>query len=223
MRAGVQPVRVSLPYCIGPGEVAPLTITGLPDDYPLELSATFGRLDPETLEYRAPLDHPEDELHATVYDAFDGTFGETKDLVFARIRFDQTCSFRLTSADGYSLTIDPRTNTTLAKDPSGRAVAYFDRKFVYANDESLGIVRRNKANTVFGATITENGSTLDGFEIELDDQPKIFDQFYRVGSEETRASKGTGLGLYIVNKIITKAYKAVVSYFKKKLKPGAFI
>ena len=32
---------------------------------------------------------------------------------------------------------------------------------------------------------------------------KIFDAFYRVGNEETRQSKGTGLGLYLAKKIVT--------------------
>ena len=31
-------------------------------------------------------------------------------------------------------------------------------------------MRRQAATTIFGATITEYGSTLDGFEIEVDSQ-----------------------------------------------------
>jgi len=34
------------------------------------------------------------------------------------------------------------------------------------------------------------------------DKSRIFDKFYRAGNEETRRSKGTGLGLYIVNYIV---------------------
>jgi two-component system phosphate regulon sensor histidine kinase PhoR len=33
---------------------------------------------------------------------------------------------------------------------------------------------------------------------------RIFDRFYRVGSEETRNTKGTGLGLYIVKQVLDK-------------------
>ena len=38
----------------------------------------------------------------------------------------------------------------------------------------------------------------------------IFEKFHRVGNEETRSQKGTGLGLYIV-KEICKAHKAEIN------------
>ena len=41
-----------------------------------------------------------------------------------------------------------------------------------------------------------------GVGIEKAERSKVFDQFYRIGSEDTRESKGTGLGLYIVNQIV---------------------
>lgn len=34
------------------------------------------------------------------------------------------------------------------------------------------------------------------------EKTKIFNKFYRVGNEETRKSKGTGLGLYLTAKIV---------------------
>ncbi|MGI9190662.1 MAG: sensor histidine kinase, partial [Chitinophagaceae bacterium] len=34
-----------------------------------------------------------------------------------------------------------------------------------------------------------------------EEKKRIFDKFYRMGDEQTRLSKGTGLGLYIVKKI----------------------
>ena len=40
-----------------------------------------------------------------------------------------------------------------------------------------------------------------GIGIPVNDQEKIFEKFYRVGSETTRSSKGTGLGLYLCKKI----------------------
>jgi signal transduction histidine kinase len=42
----------------------------------------------------------------------------------------------------------------------------------------------------------------EGLGINDLDKTKVFQKFYRSGSEATKKSKGTGLGLYIVNKII---------------------
>ncbi|MEI6311038.1 MAG: HAMP domain-containing sensor histidine kinase [Bacteroidota bacterium] len=42
----------------------------------------------------------------------------------------------------------------------------------------------------------------EGVGISNEEKNKIFDKFYRVGNEETRNTKGTGLGLYIVNNIV---------------------
>ena len=47
-------------------------------------------------------------------------------------------------------------------------------------------------------TVSDNG-----IGIPVKERANVFDQFYRIGSEETRTSKGTGLGLYIVKEIIT--------------------
>ncbi len=42
------------------------------------------------------------------------------------------------------------------------------------------------------------------------EKPKIFNKFYRVGNEETRKSKGTGLGLYLTARIV-KQHKGKIS------------
>ncbi|WP_207429723.1 cell wall metabolism sensor histidine kinase WalK [Pedobacter sp. SYSU D00535] len=41
-----------------------------------------------------------------------------------------------------------------------------------------------------------------GIGIKDEEKLRIFDKFYRVGSEETRKTKGTGLGLYIVKQVL---------------------
>lgn len=48
-----------------------------------------------------------------------------------------------------------------------------------------------------------------GVGIPKEEREKIFEQFYRIGSEDTRASKGTGLGLYIVKQIV-QAHKGKI-------------
>ena len=42
----------------------------------------------------------------------------------------------------------------------------------------------------------------NGIGIPDKEKKKVFDRFYRVGNENTRTTKGTGLGLYIVHQII---------------------
>lgn len=49
-----------------------------------------------------------------------------------------------------------------------------------------------------------------GVGISEDEKEYIFNKFYRVGNENVRTSKGTGLGLYLVKKIVT-LYKYDIS------------
>lgn len=42
-----------------------------------------------------------------------------------------------------------------------------------------------------------------GIGIDDNNKKKVFDRFYRIGDEETRKTKGTGLGLYIVRQIVS--------------------
>ena len=42
----------------------------------------------------------------------------------------------------------------------------------------------------------------NGIGISDEDKRKIFEKFYRVGNEDTRKTKGTGLGLFIVSEIV---------------------
>lgn len=41
-----------------------------------------------------------------------------------------------------------------------------------------------------------------GIGIPDEEKSKVFDRFYRVGNEDTRTTKGTGLGLYIVKQVV---------------------
>lgn len=43
-----------------------------------------------------------------------------------------------------------------------------------------------------------------GIGIADEEKNRIFEKFYRVGSEDTRNTKGTGLGLYIVREVLNK-------------------
>ena len=58
----------------------------------------------------------------------------------------------------------------------------------------VGLTRNNDDAIL---TIRDNGIGISDKE-----KIKIFDKFYRVGNEETRRTKGTGLGLYIAKHIV---------------------
>lgn len=60
-----------------------------------------------------------------------------------------------------------------------------------------------------------------GFGVEMAAQKMIFKKFYRVGNEETRTQKGSGLGLFIVSEL-AKLHKGQVRYYPNEPKGSIF-
>lgn len=60
-----------------------------------------------------------------------------------------------------------------------------------------------------------------GIGIPDEEKPKIFQKFYRVGSEDTRKTKGTGLGLYIVKSLV-EVHKGNISVRDNQPKGSIF-
>ena len=58
-------------------------------------------------------------------------------------------------------------------------------------------VQLKKVNAMLCLAVTDSGCGISAA-----DKEKIFTRFFRAGNEETRRSKGTGLGLYIVSYIV---------------------
>lgn len=68
----------------------------------------------------------------------------------------------------------------------------------YASEESPMVSIRAKRNgNDISVEVSDNGRGIAD-----DEKKKIFQKFYRVGDESVRSSKGTGLGLYLVRKIL---------------------
>ena len=90
--------------------------------------------------------------------------------------------------------------------------------FIEADDQFLAIIFSNLIENAFKYSpansdleITaqqENKRTMisvkdKGVGISDNEKQLVFDKFYRIGNEETRSAKGTGLGLYIVKSLAT--------------------
>jgi signal transduction histidine kinase len=71
-------------------------------------------------------------------------------------------------------------------------------------NESIDITLKSSEHLIL-LEISDNG-----IGIPKEERKAVFDKFHRVGNEQTRSQKGTGLGLYIV-KEICKAHKAEIT------------
>jgi len=72
-----------------------------------------------------------------------------------------------------------------------------DNAVKYSPKESpVKLLLKKESNHVIIQVIDE------GIGIPTEEKKKVFEKFYRVGSEETRTAKGTGLGLFLSKKIV---------------------
>ena len=71
-------------------------------------------------------------------------------------------------------------------------------------------VKYSSENSIIKIILKEEGNGVvlsvsdEGTGIPEEEKQKIFGKFYRVGSEDVRKTKGTGLGLYIVKYLVEK-------------------
>jgi two-component system, OmpR family, phosphate regulon sensor histidine kinase PhoR len=71
-----------------------------------------------------------------------------------------------------------------------------DNAIKYAENSKVHLSLQ-KNNQSIQLLVSDEGKGIPDTE-----KSKIFDKFYRIGNEETRAAKGTGLGLYIVKQLV---------------------
>jgi signal transduction histidine kinase len=86
----------------------------------------------------------------------------------------------------------------------------------YSTVQPVIQIQNTSENDRFIFEIKDNGVGIPSHE-----KSKVFDKFYRVGNEDTRSTKGTGLGLYIVNQII-KAHKGSIQVLDNEPKGTIF-
>jgi K+-sensing histidine kinase KdpD len=69
----------------------------------------------------------------------------------------------------------------------------------YSNEEKPIVINLLKENSTFLLNVKDEGKGIPDEE-----KDKIFQKFYRMGNENTRSAKGTGLGLFIIKKIVNQ-------------------
>jgi two-component system phosphate regulon sensor histidine kinase PhoR len=91
-----------------------------------------------------------------------------------------------------SLPIDPFNFHSILSNLIENAVKYSP------HNSTIKILLSKKGQTVILSVNDEGPGIID------EEKEKIFYKFYRIGNEETRNTKGTGLGLYIVKQLVEK-------------------
>jgi len=71
-----------------------------------------------------------------------------------------------------------------------------DNAIKYSSTDSLITIHLHHSNDKIQMQVID-----EGVGIPITEKDKIFEKFYRVGAEYTRTTKGTGLGLYLCNRI----------------------
>jgi signal transduction histidine kinase len=125
-----------------------------------------------------------------------------------RIMTDEVTNYRQKYPDAIIEFIRPDDPLILHADRTGIASVVDNLienalKYSFEN-QHIHVMLAEKDGKVF-ISIADNG-----IGIAEVDKKKIFDKFYRVGNEDTRRTKGTGLGLYIVHEIV-KIHKGKIT------------
>jgi two-component system, OmpR family, sensor histidine kinase CiaH len=78
---------------------------------------------------------------------------------------------------------------------------------ILVNNLLENAVKYSPPQSAVECSLTEDGVNAmlcvadEGVGIPVDERKKVFQKFYRIGNEETRSAKGTGLGLYLCKRI----------------------
>jgi signal transduction histidine kinase len=91
-----------------------------------------------------------------------------------------------------------------------------DNASKYSNQQSTIELILYKNNDIVTLSVKD-----EGIGITPTDEAIVFNKFYRAGNEETRNTKGTGLGLYIVKNLV-KMHQGTIKITSNKPKGTIF-
>ena len=103
---------------------------------------------------------------------------------------------------GKSGLIDRKIQSDLTTNLDGNAyesilVNLIENAFKYGDSQSIGVSLKKERGQLI-LSVEDRG-----IGVPPQERKKVFDKFYRMGNEETRSKKGTGLGLFIVKELVT--------------------
>ena len=92
-----------------------------------------------------------------------------------------------------------------------------DNAIKYSDKESRIAIFLKQQNGHITLSVQDEGAGISDEE-----KKKVFQKFYRIGSENTRTAKGTGLGLYICRQIV-RSLKGTITITDNKPKGSIFM
>ena len=116
-----------------------------------------------------------------------------------------------------TLDIEPNIHYSLDKDlfPSV-IINLVENAMKYSTDNIHVLIRLKKLNSAIVLEVCDNG-----IGIHESERDKVFEKFYRSGDEDTRKTKGTGIGLYLV-KSICELHQSKISIMPNTPKGSVF-
>ncbi len=91
-----------------------------------------------------------------------------------------------------------------------------DNAIKYSSAEKTVLLILEEKNKEVKLSVTDEGIGISDAE-----KKRVFDKFYRIGSESTRTAKGTGLGLYLCKKIVHE-FKGTITIENNKPQGSIF-
>lgn len=113
---------------------------------------------------------------------------------------DASSKLHDTIGRGRDFSLDVQPGITVTGDPNALlSVVYnlIENAIKYSPPETPLAIKLTSENGLAVMRVAD-----EGYGIPEVERKKIFKKFYRVGNEDTRRTKGTGLGLYIVERIV---------------------